>query len=54
MMDNKCRIGIDVGGTFTDIVAVSDSGTVTFSKAASTPNDPSIGVMNAVERLPMN
>ncbi len=50
-MDNKCRIGIDVGGTFTDIVAVSDSGTVTFSKAASTPNDPSIGVMNAVERL---
>ena len=51
MMDNKCRIGIDVGGTFTDIVAVSDTGTVTFSKAASTPNDPSIGVMNAVERL---
>ena len=50
-MDNKCRIGIDVGGTFTDIVAVSDTGTVTFSKAASTPNDPSIGVMNAVERL---
>ena len=50
-MDNKCRIGIDVGGTFTDIVAVSDTGTVTFSKAASTPNDPSIGVMNAVKRL---
>ena len=50
-MDNKCRIGIDVGGTFTDIVAVSDTGTVTFSKAASTPNDPSIGVMNAVDRL---
>ena len=51
MFDNKCRIGIDVGGTFTDIVAVSDTGTVTFSKAASTPNDPSIGVMDAVERL---
>ena len=50
-MDDKCRIGIDVGGTFTDIVAVSDTGTVTFSKAASTPNDPSIGVMNAVDRL---
>ena len=50
-MNDKCRIGIDVGGTFTDIVAVSDTGTVTFSKAASTPNDPSIGVMNAVERL---
>ena len=51
MLDSKCRIGIDVGGTFTDIVAVSDTGTVTFAKAASTPNDPSIGVMNAVERL---
>ena len=50
-MDDKYRIGIDVGGTFTDIVAVSDTGTVTFSKAASTPNDPSIGVMNAVDRL---
>ena len=50
-MNDKCRIGIDVGGTFTDIVAVSDTGTVTFSKAASTPNDPSIGVMNALERL---
>ena len=50
-MNDKCRIGIDVGGTFTDIVAVSETGAVTFSKAASTPNDPSIGVMNAVERL---
>ncbi len=45
------RIGIDVGGTFTDIVAVSEDGTVTFSKAASTPNDPSIGVMDALIRL---
>ena len=51
MIDNKCRIGIDVGGTFTDIVAVSEAGTVTFAKATSTPSDPSIGVMNAVERL---
>ncbi len=45
------RIGIDVGGTFTDIVAVADDGVVTFSKAASTPNDPSVGVMDAIDRL---
>ena len=51
VIDDKCRIGIDVGGTFTDIVAVSEAGTVTFAKATSTPSDPSIGVMNAVERL---
>jgi N-methylhydantoinase A len=45
------RIGIDVGGTFTDIVAVAEDGTVTFAKASSTPQDPSIGVMDAVDRL---
>ena len=51
MTENKYRVGVDVGGTFTDIVAVSDDGIVTFSKATSTPNDPSIGVMDAIERL---
>ncbi len=45
------RIGIDVGGTFTDLVAVDDSGGVTIAKAASTPADPSIGVMAGLERL---
>jgi len=45
------RIGIDVGGTFTDIVAVAEDGAVTFAKSPSTPEDPSIGVMNAVDRL---
>ena len=38
------RIGIDVGGTFTDLVAVDERGRVTLAKAASTPRDPSIGV----------
>ena len=51
MDDSNYRIGIDVGGTFTDIVAVSDKGTVIFSKAPSTPADPSIGVMDAIARL---
>jgi N-methylhydantoinase A len=45
------RIGIDVGGTFTDLVAVDDDGGVTIAKAASTPADPSIGVMAGLERL---
>jgi N-methylhydantoinase A len=45
------RIGIDVGGTFTDLVAVDDSGRVTLVKAASTPNDPSLGVMEGLELL---
>jgi N-methylhydantoinase A len=45
------RIGIDVGGTFTDLVAVDDSGKVTLAKAASTPGDPSLGVMEGLELL---
>ncbi len=45
------RIGIDVGGTFTDLVAVDESGTVTLAKAASTPGDQSVGVMDGLDRL---
>jgi len=45
------RIGIDVGGTFTDLVAVDDSGTVTLGKVASTPEDQSAGVMEGLGRL---
>ena len=45
------RIGIDVGGTFTDLVAVDDEGRVTIAKAASTPGDQSLGVMDGLDRL---
>src|SRR5918995_1396364 len=45
------RIGIDVGGTFTDLVAVDAAGRVTLAKAASTPADQSVGVMEGLERL---
>src|SRR5262249_41756610 len=45
------RIGIDVGGTFTDLVAVDDSGRATLAKAASTPSDPSLGVLNGLTQL---
>jgi N-methylhydantoinase A len=45
------RIGIDVGGTFTDLVAVDEAGRVVLAKAASTPRDPSIGVLDGLGRL---
>ncbi|MSP49338.1 MAG: hydantoinase/oxoprolinase family protein [Alphaproteobacteria bacterium] len=45
------RIGVDVGGTFTDLVAVDEAGRSTLAKAASTPADPSIGVIDGLVRL---
>jgi N-methylhydantoinase A len=44
------RIGIDVGGTFTDLVLADDGGRLLgFTKVASTPPDPSVGVLRALE-----
>src|SRR5580693_4255854 len=45
------RIGIDVGGTFTDMVAVDDLGRTTLAKVPSTPADPSIGVLDCLQLL---
>src|SRR5579884_240622 len=41
-MPDRYRVGIDTGGTFTDVVAVDvASGRLTATKTASTPDDPS-------------
>jgi N-methylhydantoinase A len=45
------RIGIDVGGTFTDLVAVDDFGRTTLAKVASTPSDPSAGALDGLKLL---
>jgi N-methylhydantoinase A/oxoprolinase/acetone carboxylase beta subunit len=43
------RIGVDVGGTFTDLIFVDEEkGSVAVHKTPSTPKDPSIGVINGV------
>src|ERR1700688_3711508 len=44
-------IGIDVGGTFTDLVAIDAAGRTVFAKSISTPQDQSIGVMAGLEEL---
>ena len=45
------RIGIDVGGTFTDVVCIAADGTETLAKAASTPQDQSEGVIAGLANL---
>jgi N-methylhydantoinase A len=42
------NIGIDVGGTFTDIVVTADDGTTTIAKSVTTPHDQSEGVLAAL------
>jgi N-methylhydantoinase A len=43
------RLGVDVGGTFTDLVALTDDGIVT-AKVPSTPGDQSEGVMDGIRK----
>jgi N-methylhydantoinase A len=44
-MTGTFRIGIDVGGTFTDLVLADDAGRVVIAKSPSTPQDQSVGVL---------
>ena len=44
-------IGIDVGGTFTDLVAIDQRGATVFAKSPSTPQDQSIGVLAGLDEL---
>src|SRR5262249_62378430 len=41
-------VGIDTGGTFTDIVVLHPDGEVTIDKSPTTPKDFSQGVIDAV------
>ena len=48
----RLRIGIDTGGTFTDIVSVDIvSGATLVTKVASTPANPAIGLLRGVNRI---
>ena len=46
------RLGVDVGGTFTDFLLIKESdGSTHTAKVPSTPEDSSIGVLNGVARV---
>jgi N-methylhydantoinase A len=45
------RVGIDIGGTFTDLVAISGDGVLTTNKTASTPHDYGEGIIEGLGAL---
>ena len=49
-MCNVIRVGVDIGGTFTDLILFDDStGRLVVVKTLTTPREPWIGVLNALE-----
>ncbi|MBI1200900.1 MAG: hydantoinase/oxoprolinase family protein [Rhodopseudomonas sp.] len=49
---SRFRIGIDTGGTFTDIVSVdADTGAMRVTKVASTPSNPAVGLVRGVNAI---
>lgn len=47
----KYSLGIDVGGTFTDLVCIDEKGNFNIVKVPSTPDDQSKGMMNGIAQL---
>lgn len=52
-LDDHYRLGVDVGGTFTDCILINSSTSVIVAKAKvpSTPHDPSVGVQNGIDKV---
>src|SRR5215468_12064018 len=48
----RARIGVDVGGTFTDFVLVDETRDMIFiGKRLTTPGDPSLAISEGIDRL---
>ena len=51
-MTDRYRVGLDIGGTFTDFVLVdADTGDMRIHKCLTTPEDPAIGALEGLQRL---
>ena len=47
------RLGVDVGGTFTDLIYIDDEGAnILIHKLATTPDDPSRGTVEGIPSSP--
>jgi N-methylhydantoinase A len=47
----EARVGVDIGGTFTDIVVWLSDGALHISKVSSTPLDPGVAVIEGLAAL---
>ncbi|MYR05342.1 hydantoinase/oxoprolinase family protein [Gordonia sp. SID5947] len=48
----RYRLGVDVGGTFTDVLLLEETSGITYrAKTPSTPADQSIGVLNGIRKV---
>ncbi|MCG2770081.1 MAG: hydantoinase/oxoprolinase family protein, partial [Anaerolineae bacterium] len=50
MNDMTYRVGVDIGGTFTDGVIITSAGEMHVVKAPSTPADSSIGMFDCLRK----
>jgi N-methylhydantoinase A len=48
---NGYRVGVDVGGTFTDLICITPNGEVVLDKTPTTPADQSAGVIEGLKQL---
>src|SRR5437879_8444787 len=48
---SRFRVGVDVGGTFTDLICIGPTGEVILDKTPTTLDDQSTGVMNGLQEL---
>ena len=51
MTESRLSVGVDVGGTFTDLAAIAPDGAVRITKVLTQPRDQSGGVMDALAAL---
>lgn len=51
MAQDRYRVGVDVGGTFTDLICITPDGQVVLDKTPTTPPDQSVGVLTGVGQL---
>lgn len=51
MVLSRFRVGVDIGGTFTDIIFIGDDGTVFTKKVLSTPDDYSRAIIAGIQEV---